>query len=292
MKPHLNIKKMIPIILLADVMIALQGASVKLAGEYFTSSFLVFTRFCFNLLFLLIWVGYKRGSFRTLFQTQAWRNHAIRSLCGVGAVYAYYLALIYLPISTATLLFFSFPLFIPIVTRIWLKIKIIHRLWWGLGIAFIGLVFIIKPGVGFFNPYAIIPIVGSVLAAIAGVAIRQLHYTDSPKTIMAYAFLTGVVIAAPIQLFHHDFSTEIFTLTSILLLIGVGVFSTLFQGLYTLAARYAPARLLSPFIYLCFFFTAIEDVLIWKHPMHLGLIIGFSLILAGTTLYVLMYPKD
>jgi len=166
MKPHLNIKKMIPIILLADVMIALQGATVKLAFEYFSTSFLVFIRFCINLLFLLLWVAYKRGSFRTLFQTNAWKNHAIRSLCGVGAMYAYYLGLMYLPISPATLLFFSFPLFIPIVTRVWLKIEIIHRLWWGLGIAFIGLIFIINPGAGLFSPYVFIPLIGSVFAAI------------------------------------------------------------------------------------------------------------------------------
>ena len=290
-KPHLNLKKLIPIILLADVMIALNGASVKLAAEYFSSNFLVFVRFCLNLIFLLIWIGYKRGSFRSLYQTKAWKNHAIRSLCGVGAIYAYILGVIHLPISPATLLFFSFPLFIPIVTRVWLKIEIMHRLWWGLGIAFVGLIFIIKPGSGLFNPYAIIPLFGAVLGAISGVAIRQLHYTDSPRTIMAYACSTGVVISAIVQLVQFNMADELFTLTSVVLLIFVGLFSTTFQGLYTLAARYAPSRLLSPFIYLSFFFTAIEDILILKLPMHLGLFIGFFLVLLGTIIYVLMYPK-
>jgi len=292
MQPHLNIRKLIPIILLADLMIALQGASVKLASDYFTSTFLVFIRFCFNLLFLLLWVAIRGGSLSKLYKTKAWKNHAIRSLCGVGAIYAYYIGLVYLPISTGTLLFFSFPLFIPIVTRVWLKIKIIHRLWWGLGMAYIGIMFILKPGAGAFHLFAFIPLIGAVFGAIAGVAIRQLHYTDSPRTIMAYAISTGVVISAVVQLFQLSSLNEVFTFTSIVLLILVGLFSTLFQGLYTLAARYAPARLLSPFIYLCFIFTTIEDILIWKLPMHSGIIIGFFFVLAGMTLYVITYPKE
>jgi len=228
MKPHLNIKKLIPIILLADVMIALQGASVKLAGEYFSTNFLVFARLCMNLVFLLLWVGYRRGSFRALYQTKAWKNHAIRSFCGVGAIYAYYLGLFYMPISSATLLFFSFPLFIPIVTLVWLKIPIIHRLWWGLGIAFVGLMFILRPGMGVFNPYALIPLAGAVLGAIAGVAVRQLHYTDAPRTIMAYAFSVGVIISAIVWLIGLNISTEIFTLT---LVCSHPLFTSVFSSL-------------------------------------------------------------
>ena len=58
--PHINLKKFIPIILLADVMIALQGASVKVAVHYFSPNFLVFARFCLNFLFLLVWVVWKK----------------------------------------------------------------------------------------------------------------------------------------------------------------------------------------------------------------------------------------
>lgn len=278
--------------LLADLMIALQGASVKLAAEYFSSNFLVFIRFGLNLVFLLVWLGCNRKPIKHTFYTTAWKYHAIRSLGGVGAIYGCYLGLVYLPISPATLLFFSFPVFTPLVTRIWLKIEIQPRLWWGLGMTFLGLVFVLKPGAGVFDFHAFIPLGGAVLAATAGVAVRKLHYTDSTNTILLYFFMTGVGVAGILQLFQIHLMHEVFHTKSVILLLLVGVFSTGFQWLYTAAARYGTARLLSPFLYLSFIFTTVEDIFIWKLPVHLGIVIGFFLLLAGTTLYVLMYPKE
>ena len=291
MQLHINLKRLIPIILLADIMIAFQGAAVKAAAHYFTFDFLVFGRFCLNFLFLFAWVLFKKRGKR-LFKTQAWKSHLIRSLCGIASIYGFYIGLVYMPISSAMLLFFSFPIFTPLVTRLWLKIPILPRLWWGIGIAFMGLIFMLKPGLGVFNFYALIPLGGAVLASVAGVAIRQLHYTDSSDTILAYFFLIGIVVAAILALIPLSTKEEIFNCTSILLIVMVAVFSTAFQGLYTLAARYAPARLLSPFLYFSFVFTAIEDWLIWNLPPSIGLVIGFFLILIGTTLYIWMYPKD
>lgn len=149
----------------------------------------------------------------------------------------------------------------------------------------------LKSGAGVFNLHGLIPLVGAVLASIAGVAIRKLHYTDSSDTILAYFFFTGIVVSSIFELIPWSGREEVFNGTSLLLILMIGIFSTAFQGLYTLAARYASARLLSPFIYLSFIFTAIEDWIIWNLPLTIGLVAGFILILFGTTLYVWMYPK-
>jgi drug/metabolite transporter (DMT)-like permease len=289
--PHINLKKFIPIILLADLMIALQGASVKGAADYFTPNFIVFARFSLNFLFFLVWMVWKKRG-KALFRTHAWKKHLVRSLCGVASIYGFYVGLVYLPLAPTMLLFFSFPICTPLVTRIWLKNRILTRLWWGIGISFMGLILMLKPGSEVFNFYGLIPLTGAVLAAVAGVAIRQLHYTDSSDTILAYFFLTGVVVSGIFELIPWDGREAIFNGSSLLLILMVGIFSTAFQGLYTLAARYAPARLLSPFLYLSFIFTAIEDWIIWSLPLSIGLVIGFVLILCGTALYIWMYPKN
>lgn len=291
-QPHTNLKKLVLIMLLADVMIALQGASVKLAAEFFTTNYIAFIRFALNLLFFLLVLALKRRPLLPLFRAHSWKNHAIRSIGGVLGIYGCYLGLVYMPISPATLIFFSFPVFTPIVTRLWLKIQIPARLWIGLGVTFLGLIFVLNPGAGLFNPYAVIPLVGAIIAAIAGVAVRQLHYTDTTDSIMLYFFLTGVVVAGVLQLILPESHPQIFTVKSIIFLICVGFFATAFQWLYTLAARYGPARLLSPFLYLSFIFTTIEDFIIWKIPLHLGTIIGFFLLVVGTLLFIWLYPRS
>jgi len=294
-RPKHNFRLAVTLILVADLFCAMQAIFVKMASPYFSATTLVFGRCFINLLMLYGWVLCSTGGkgFKTLYKAKEWKYHLIRSFSGVGAVFCLYFGLVLMPIGPTTLLFFTFPIFIPIIARLWFRVALIHRLWWGIGISFLGIIFVLRPGAAVFNAAALIPLLGAILGSIATVSIRVLHrYGERSDTIMAYYFTIGVVVSGIVLLIVGDFSLEHLTFSSGMLVLLAGVFAALFQTVFTLSTKYATARFLSPFIYGIFIFSAVADYFFWGKVPKLGTLFGFVLIAIGTVLMIFLYPKD
>ncbi|MCB1080689.1 MAG: DMT family transporter [Chlamydiia bacterium] len=293
-RPQKNFPLAIMLILLADVMLAAQAVFVKLSSTYLSTNFICFARSFVNLVMLIFWVVFAPSApkFSQLFQSDYKKKHFLRSGAGVAALYCFYYGINEMSLSSGTLLYYTFPIFVPLVSRLWLRVQIIPRMWWGIGVAFMGILFIFRPGSGLFDPVAFIPLLGAVFGAIAVVSMRTLHFSDPWEKIMAYYFTASVVVTALVLLFTADFTQEIFNVKSVLFVTLAGVFAALFQVFLTLASKWAPVRFLSPFIYISFIFGAVAEVMIWKRVIHPGVIVGFLLIVVGTILMVFLYPKE
>lgn len=294
-RPKNHFTKAISLVLIADLFSAMQAVFVKMALPMISVTSLVFIRCFVNLLiiygYVIVTEG-KRGVF-TLYQTKAWKHQLVRSITGVGAIYCFYYGLFYMPIGPATLLFFTFPLFIPIISRVWLKVAVTHRQWWGLGVSFLGILCILRPDSNLFSLTALIPLLGAILGSIGIVSIRVLHYKkETPQTIMAFYFTFGVLISGLIFLLFHHIGGEIFDEYSISLAVIVGIAAALYQMFFTLSAKHAPACFLSPFIYGVFIFASLADYFIWGVSIHWGTLLGFLLIVLGTIFMIFLHPKD
>ncbi|MCB1109679.1 MAG: DMT family transporter [Chlamydiia bacterium] len=292
-RPKKRIGLAILIMVFASLTLAIQAMFVKLASPYLSTNFLCFARSFVNLAMLLVWVFLSPTAPKVskLFATKAYSHHAVRSVFGVAALFCFYYSITKLSLATGTLIFYSFPLFVPLASRLWLRVKFVHRLWWGLGIAFLGLLFVLRPGEHLFNPMVIVPLIGAMFAGTAIVAVRTLSYTEPWETITAYYFTLSVVVTA-IVLFLFPSSQEIYTDKSLGFAFLAGFFAAVFQILLTIAGKFAPMRLASPFVYLSFVFGAIIQYLIWGDTVPHGVILGFLLILIGTVLLVFLYPKN
>lgn len=277
----------------ASIALAIQAACIKLASDDLSTNFLTFARTFVNLILLLIWVAFSPTApkFSELFKTNNFKYHAIRSLCGVSGIYCFYYSISHFSLATGTLIFYSFPLFVPFVARIWFRIKFVHRLWFGLGIAFIGLLFVLRPGEHLFNPLSLIPLLGAVFLAISFNAVRGLSYTEPWERITAYFFAISVIVTAIVlHLFPRE--KEIYTFHSLGLAVLAGLFAAVFQVLMTVSAKFAPMRLLSPLVYLSFIFGALIQYFLWGEKIAEGVILGFCLIVVGTVLLIFLYPKN
>jgi len=283
----------ISLMVFASLSLATQAMFVKLASDDLSTNFLAFARSFVTLILLLIWVAFSPTApkISQLYKTKNYSHHTVRAICGVGALYCFYFSINNFSLATGTLIFYSFPLLVPIVSRIWLRVKFVHRLWWGLGIAFIGLLFVMRPGENLFNPLAIVPLIGAVFAATAFVAVRTLNYTEPWERITAYFFTLAVLVTAVILYLFPDRS-EVYTFKSLSYAFLAGLFAVTFQVLMTVSAKFAPMRLISPLIYLSFVFGAIIQFLIWGQIVPEGVILGFCLIVMGTVLLIFLYPKD
>lgn len=125
-----------------------------------------------------------------------------RALIGTLASFCYTIAIHYIPIVNATLLFNTAPLFIPFLSMIFLKTEIKKSLWIAVLIGFIGIIAIIKPTSALFTQFGnLIGIASGISLAIAYLIMKQLTTTEPAVRIIFYYLGLGSLVQIPL-LFH------------------------------------------------------------------------------------------
>lgn len=287
----MNLRAAIPLILLAALFNASQAAIAKGISPEISENVVVFGRFFVNTIFLGfgILLVYPGNPVEYVVKTHRFSLHCVRSISGLAAMYLYYHTLRHLSLSISTMLFLTAPLFVPFISRIWLKIPIIKRLWWGILISFGGLLLILKPGGDFFKMEVLTGLLAGLCLGISNVSVRRLHRTENSAKIMFYYFLAGVLVSS---LFFIFFPFPELTPDEMLYLGLLGILTTALQGFFTAAYKFAPARLLTPFLYMSVVFALILDVIFWNNYPDMFEIFGMILIGVGTILSTLLYPKN
>jgi drug/metabolite transporter (DMT)-like permease len=232
------------------------GLMVKVAADSLPNTTIVFARNVFGLLALVPWL--LRMGPRGL-RTAAWREHAVRGLAGLAAMYCFFYAIAHLRLAEAVLLNYSLPLFTPVIAGVWLHEKVPAGLWRALGLGFVGLVIILRPGLGLFRPAALVGLAAAVLCAVAQVGVRRLTRTEPIIRIVFYfALISTVVSALPLMTLWTTPARGLWPI-----LVALGVLATLGQIFLTRAYAHAPAAQVGPFIYTTVVFAGLLDWLVF-----------------------------
>lgn len=238
-------------------MFALMGAAVKIASQSLPNAMVVFFRNAVALAWLLPWL-LRRGP-RAL-RTRHLREHAIRGLGGLLAMYCFFYALAHLRLADAVLLNYTLPLLLPFVERAWLGEPLPRGLLPVLAIGFAGVALILRPGTSLFTPTALIGLAAAGFAALAQVGIRRLTRTEPTGRIVTYfALIASVCSAPPAALAWVTPDGRAW-----LALLAAGSTATAGQVLLTRAYACAPAARVGPFLYTGVLFSALLDALLWR----------------------------
>ncbi len=259
------------------VLFASMAAAVRVAARELPNAPIVFFRHFIMLVFLLPWL-WREG--RHALDTDDMRGHLVRGLAGVSAVGCYFYAIARLRLADAVLLNQSMPLFIPLVERAWLGERIPPRLWGVLALGFAGLVLILRPGTGVFEPAALVGLASAVLASVAQVGIRRLTRTEPVTRIVFYFGLVASVVSLPPAAWWWK-SPSAATWAVLLLM---AVFATVGQLTLTRAYLHAPAASVGPFLYAGPVFAGLVDWLIWGRLPDLVFVLGAAVVVAAATL--------
>ena len=157
-----------------------------------------------------------------------------------------FIALQYLQLAETMSIIFATPLLVALLAGPLLGEWIGPRRLAAIGIGFVGVLVITRPGLGTMHPAALLSVAGSVAYALYAVMTRLLASHDSSETTMVYSGLAGVVLMTP--LLPLFWTTPASAMTWILL-IATGAFGAIGHWLLILAHARAPAPILSPFIY-------------------------------------------
>jgi drug/metabolite transporter (DMT)-like permease len=170
----------------------------------------------------------------------------VRSALLLGSTVFNFLAFRYLQLDQALSILFSTPFMVAALAGPMLGEWIGWRRWTAISVGFAGVLLVIRPGPGGFDPAALLSVGSAICYALYGIITRQLARSDSNETTLFYTNLVGAAVMLPVVPFVWTTPASLWIALLMILLGALGSF-----GHYLLIAghRLAPASILSPFIY-------------------------------------------
>jgi drug/metabolite transporter (DMT)-like permease len=275
LEPVTNLPRAAAFMIGAALLFALMSVMVKLLSHGLPNAMVVFLRSALSLVVLLPPI-LRRGVGQL--RTRHLSEHIVRGTVGMAAMYCFFFVISKLGLAEALLLNYSLPLFIPIVERAWLGEPTPRGIWKPLALGMLGLILILKPGLGLFRPAALVGVMGAMFAATAQVGVRRLTLSESVTKIVFYFSVCSTLIGLGPALFAWVTPG----LSSVPVIAGMVAAGTMAQLLMTRAYQLAPAAEVGPFIYGSVVFAAVFDWLIFsRHPDSLSTLGTAIVIIAG-----------
>ena len=268
--------------LLASFMFALMGSAVKLAGEHGASlPQIVLFRGIPSVILLLVFARVARQSIVPV----SWRLHVWRNVAGVTSMWMGFFALSHLPLSTATSLSYTAPLFIAI----WMMavggqqrdpIRIA-----AVALGFGGVIAVLRPSIGDDQSLAAAMGLGAgALSAVAMMQLRQLGAVGEAEWRTVLYFSVSVCLTSLIALTVKGWPP--LDLTAYLALGAVGLTGLCGQLAVTRAFGRGSPLLVAALQYSTIIFAALLGVGFWGDFLDTIAWMGIGLIIFAGLLSV------
>lgn len=197
------------------------------------------------LILLLSAEWHQRG--RKIIITQ-WRLGLVRGLFIAGAQYCFYLAITKMELATATTLTYIGPVFITLLSIPILKHSVGLWRWLAVGIGFLGVLLIMRPGAEVFTPQSLLPVAAAFGYTLAIVSSKLFHDEVPTPIINMYSAL-GAIAGSTAILFSTTGYIPIESAVDWFWLVAMGTVGGCAVLLMVSAYRLTRPGSLSPFEY-------------------------------------------
>lgn len=264
-------------IILSALFFAFMSLFVRLAGDL-PSFEKVFFRNFFALFIALYLLHQKRLPLLPHRQVAGW--HLLRSLVGFSGIILNFYAIDHLIISDASMLNKLSPFFAIIFSLFLLKEKLLPVQATALVIAFIGVLFVVKPS---FQLTALLPylsgIFGGLCAGFAYTCVRKLSLLgEPPERIITIFSGVSTIICLPLMAFSFVVPSAL----QLLYMILSGISAAIGQICITKAYSYAPAAEISIYDYSNILFSAILGFIVLGQRADALSILGYLIIMSAS----------
>ena len=236
----------------------------------------LFMRFFFGMIpiFFLI----PRDKIFTFYKTKSPGLHTFRAVSGTIAIIALFIGLRNLPLADVISLTFTGPLFVTIMSVIFLSEKVGVRRWSAVAIGFVGMLFIVRPAFDEMNFYYVFPVIFSLGFANVAISIRSLSKTEPNYLIAFYFSLLSLLVGLATIINGWIWPTPQETFLFILLGLAGGVANLLLTQSY----RLADASLVSPIKYLSLVVAIVAGYIIFSEIPKGMTLFGAGLIVVSS----------
>jgi|307.fasta_scaffold09274_2 drug/metabolite transporter (DMT)-like permease len=204
----------------------------------------------------VVWARYTFAFLLTLIVSNS-RNHpgllrtrrpifqVVRATLLLGSTFLNFFALKYLRLDQVLAIAFSTPFFVAALSGPVLGEWVGARRWAAIGVGFIGILVVTRPGFGIVHPAAFLAIMAALSYAAYALSTRILVRTDANETTLFYSNFVGAALMLPVVPFFWTTPD----LRQVILMALAGALASFGHYMLIAAHRLAPASLLSPFIY-------------------------------------------
>lgn len=235
----------------------------------------IFIRGLFVLLLIILLV-YRQGNFHVL------RIHSLRlqvwsAVLLVFPIFLFIYSLSQLPLSIATIIFFTNPLFVCLLAPIWLGERITWLLGSAVALGFIGATLVLNPTSSAFEWVLLAPLAVALLSAVRELVLRHAMAHETAVSTLFYATLAVTVVAActfPLGWVAMDWQ-EYGLLALAACGFGLGIYSM------TESLRFAAASLVAPYKYSAIVWALLLGYLFWAELPTPMVWVGTALIIAS-----------
>lgn len=270
-----NAPRGILMMLIAVFLFSILNVLVKATTADYPLTQVTFFRNAFAL--LPVWATvWAQGGFRTIRTTRP-MGHLWRACIGLLSMTLMFWSFHLLPLADAVALNFAAPLFLTALSVPLLSEKVgIHR-WSAVGVGFIGVLVIVRPGHDMLQLGALVALGAALAQSFAMIAIRQLSSSESANTIVFHFTLTTTLLSA----LTLPFAWHTPDLLGFGLLAMTGLVGGAAQLFMTRAYTLAPAAVIAPFNYASIVWAALFGWMLWHDVPEWHVLAGATIVVAS-----------
>jgi len=272
-----NIRAGILLMIAATVVFALQdGVSRYLAGTYNTYM-VVMVRYWFFAAFVLALAMPSPGGIRATARTTQPGLQIFRGLLLAGEVCVAVYGFTLLGLIESQAVFIAYPLLIAALSGPVLGEVVGWRRWGAIGVGFIGVSVILQPGVGVFDPVAIIPLISALMFALYGLLTRYAARRDTTATSFFWTGIAGAIAMTAIGIwFWQPMTARDWGWMGLLCVSGV-----LGHWLLIKCYEMAEASAVQPFAYFHLIWASIIGLTLFGEVIRANVAIGAGIIVTA-----------
>ena len=207
------------------------------------------------------------------------RLFVIRAISDMIGAILMVTAISLMPLSTVSSILQTLPLLITFGAVLIFKEKVGWRRWSAVFIGFVGVILILKPGLGDFQISSFVALLAVSFLALRDLVTRKINKDIHSITIALYAFIltvVGGIISIPL---FGQFVT--LTLTQWFVVFAITLFGVFSYLMLVLATRSGDISVISPFRYTRLVFALILAIIILNERPDILTLLGAALIVAS-----------
>ncbi|WP_108861152.1 DMT family transporter [Ruegeria sp. Alg231-54] len=261
----------------ATIVFALQdGISRHLAGTYNTYM-VVMIRYWFFAAFVIALAARAPGGLKATTQTSQLKLQIFRGLLLAAEICVAVFSFTVLGLIDAMAVFICYPLLIAALSGPVLGEQVGWRRWAAIGVGCIGVLIILQPGVGVFNPWAIVPLISAFMFAVYGLLTRYVSRRDNSATSFFWTGVSGAVAMTLVGMwFWEPMAQTDWAWMALLCVSGV-----LGHWLLIKCYEMAEASAVQPFAYFHLVWSAILGISVFGETLRPEVVIGAALVVAA-----------
>lgn len=277
---RLAIRRGIALKIAAVTVFSIMDMTVKWLSARYPTVQIIFCRslFAFVPLAFFLW----RNGGLELLKTKRPAGHLLRASVGAGALYCFFWAFGHMPLADVVAIGFAAPLCMTAMSVWLLGERVGIRRWSAVAIGFVGVLLMVRPGVGTVQGAALVALLGTLLYSFGIILVRKLSETERSGTIVFYFTIGATVVfglalpAAWITPSGPDAG----------LLVFIGLLGGIGHLLITRAYQLAPIAVIAPFDYMAILWaTGFGFVIFGDLPGWMT--IAGAMIVVASGLYIL-----